>query len=174
MNLDEHLDLWDALGANAIWITGNGVTDSHGGEWQAQINPMTTWILAPSSSAPDLLEAVRAGRMYFGNPLEWSGDFGFRVGQALMGDRLPSPGGSQLLTFELDPWPEDYRVFLVQGLIQPDRSVEYLHRRTRLKRGVTRRIDTSRPSFVRLEAWRGAGERGLAPVAFTNPVVLHP
>ena len=173
MDLRGHLDLWDRLTANGLGLYGIGVTDSHGGEWAAQRNPMTTWTLASSPEAPELLAALSRGRAFFGNPLMWDGVFAFRVGEAFMGDRVPSPGEAQPLVFELEPWPDDYRVFLVQGLIQPGSDVEYVHRRTPLERGGEIRIDTSRPSFVRLEAWQAAAGRR-TPVAFTNPVVFGP
>ena len=89
---------------------------------------------------------------------------------AARADRAP-------LVLELDPWPPELEVYLVQAVIQPGLDVEYLHALTRIERGAELALDTRRSSFVRLEAWRRTGPSADRfphgePIAFTNPLVL--
>jgi len=88
-----------------------------------------------------------------------------------MGDRLPTPGGNRVLTYQLEPWPDSVTVYLVQGLIKPGLDIEYLKNRTPLVRGQDTYIDTSQPCFVRLEAYEELGD-GTKIAIFTNPIVL--
>jgi hypothetical protein len=170
--LRDHLDLWDILTANELLLYGTGTSDNHGVPWDRKRN-YVTWVLSPSTEPPDLLDALKAGRTYFGNPKVWEGVFSLQVGDAYMGDRISNPGGTSLLEFQLDPWPASVEVYLVQGLLQPSMDVEYLHDRTPLIQGQAMSIDTSRPSFVRLEAYEALGDASKAAM-FTNPVTMLP
>jgi hypothetical protein len=88
LDLQDHLDLWDILTAQRIFLTGTGVNDSHGGFWSGEMrpNPFVTWVYSPSTETSDLLAALEAGAAFFGNPFYWGGRFAFRVGPFLMGE----------------------------------------------------------------------------------------
>jgi hypothetical protein len=120
-----------------------------------------------------MLNSLKAGRIYFGNPKSWKGIFAFQVDDAYMGDQIPNPGNKSLLQFQLDPWPDSVDVYLVQGLIKPGMELEYLHDRTPLNRNQAIELDTSRASFVRLEAYEELGD-GEKIAIFTNPVTMLP
>lgn len=168
--LQSHLDLWDMLTANGVLLYGTGVSDNHGVPW-SQLPNHLTWILSPSRSTADLLDALKSGKTYFGNPKAWQGKFFFKVGEALMGDRIPNPGGSGILQIQLDPWPETVSLYLIQGLVQPGLTVEFLHNRTAILPGETVLVDLSQPSFIRLEALEEIGNNEGISI-FSNPIVF--
>ncbi|MFP6639353.1 MAG: hypothetical protein VCC04_03840, partial [Myxococcota bacterium] len=86
--LDAFLELWDGLAAAGIPLVGIGVSDSHDAAvgWSEGPNNFITWIYARSPSEDDLLEGLRAGRVFFGDPtrfrgrLDVVGDDGSRMG----------------------------------------------------------------------------------------------
>lgn len=95
--LAEHLELWDMLSTMRVYVTGVGVSDNHTVEpWSGRVNRMGSWIRARSSLAPDLVEAVRAGDLFFGDPFRFdpAGDFLLdeENGNYAMGDVVRTPG----------------------------------------------------------------------------------
>jgi hypothetical protein len=175
--ITDHLGLWDKLTANGLFLVGNGVSDSHGDVWGTQMlpGPFSTWVLAASNNKDALLAGLRQGRVYFGNPFLWKGVFAFQLGDAVMGDHTVNSLQSRQLVVDFNPWPDDVGVYLVQGVLQPGMEVEYLHERTPVLRGETVTVDTSRPTFVRLEAWKTTENGRFAlgePIVFTNPIVM--
>ena len=172
LTLQEHLRLWDILTANGIFIVGTGVSDSHGGFWKRLPNPIVSWVYSDSDSAHDLVAGLKAGRVFFGNPFRWDGTFAVGVGERLMGDRAPVQETPLPLRIDLNPWPGDFEVRLVQGLIEPSQTVHYLHQGTPVTRNRTIAIDVSRPSFVRLEVYEHPWLGKRRPVLFSNPVVF--
>ena len=178
-DLRDHLQTWDRLSANGLSLVGVGVSDTHGGAWHAAMQPgsFTTWVLARSTASGDVIEGLRRGRAFFGNGFLWDGTFAFRVGTARMGERALLHADRQPLVLQLDPWPPEVEVYLVQGTLEPGLEVDYLHALTRIERGAELTLDTRRSCFVRLEAWRPTGPSAERfphgePIAFTNPVVL--
>lgn len=175
-DLRAHLRLWDVLVANGLRVYGNGTTDSHGDPWGPAMgpNPFATWLQADGLEPQPLLEALRRGRAAFGNPFHWDGLFTLRVGGAAMGGDTTVDSAELPVEVRFTPWLDTIRLFLVQGVLQPGLDVEYLHDRTELPRGRTVFVETTRPTFVRLEAYRFASDDPPEgePVAFTNPVWL--
>jgi hypothetical protein len=68
VDLAHHAGLWDVASRNAIFLTGNGVSDDHMGlDWAASVNNWITTAWAPSTAQSDLLAALAAGRVYCGS-----------------------------------------------------------------------------------------------------------
>ncbi len=95
-SLDDHLWVWDRLAAQGLHLVGTGVSDSHGGDdqrWRTGKNNFLSWIYAPSPSKADLIEGLRAGRVFFGDLVRFHGTLdltaprGFRMGQIVLSDR---------------------------------------------------------------------------------------
>lgn len=177
VDLHDHLQLWDNLLGRGRVIFGNGASDSHGGDWSVNMspNPFTTWVLSDSTESSALINTLKSGRSYFGNPFLWDGLLDFSVGDAVMGQVISVTEKTAPIRIQLVPWPDDMKVFLVQGLIKDDPVVNYLHKRTEIERGKTIIVDTSVSSFVRLEVYRrkdGSYFKEGIPIVFSNPVII--
>ena len=66
VDLNHHVGLWDVLSRNALFLTGNGTNDDHGGTDWANVNSnnWVTWVWAPSTGEADLSNALGAGRAW--------------------------------------------------------------------------------------------------------------
>jgi len=93
--LGDHLWVWDQLGLNGLFLVGTGVSDSHGGpsqRWRTDDNNFLSWIYARSPSKEDLIEGLRAGRVFFGDIVLFNGTVdlttahGQRMGQIVVSD----------------------------------------------------------------------------------------
>jgi hypothetical protein len=176
VGLEGHLRTWDIHTARGLFLYGSGVSDTHGGEWRTEANHFATWIWAEKPEAAALIEAIRHGRVAFGDPYGSSGRLYFRVGDAEMGDRVPIRPHEQLLSVAADEEFDaaGHRLYLVQGLIGPEsEEVVYLtggeghnKRQIGLRRPLA--VDVSRPCFLRLELYDGDDR----PLLFTNPIVF--
>jgi hypothetical protein len=174
--IQDHLKVWDILLANGHRIYGDATTDCHGGEWGLEMkpNPMVTWIWAEDTSPPSLLEAMRSGRLYFGNPYLWKGELSIGVAGGWMGDVvLVKETAADLVTYA-SPLPGDSRAYVVQARIGSGLDVDYLHDRTVYDPRGPFALDTSDPSFVRVELYWEVSPDSLAPLAFSNPIFLIP
>jgi hypothetical protein len=190
MDLVHHLDLWDVLNANTVWLTANGVTDSHGrGEHEimgwgpseaglAFKNNFVTWFWTEEVSESGFVLSMRRGRAYFGDPYRWDGELdlrtadGFRMGQVVFTDR-----NEHDLVVEVTDLPAEAKVRLVQGEIREPPSTSYttVHvLRDELIAGTIVNgafganvlLDTSLPSFARIEVYNSNdGE-----LVFSNPI----
>ena len=189
-NLAEHLDLWDALNANMVFLTGNGVTDSHGrGFYQligwgpselglSTVNNFVTWMWTEELSEAGFVRSMKSGRAYFGDPYRWQGALdlrtmdGFRMGQVVLTDQ-----NSHDLLVEITNVPVDVSVRLLQAEMRDDPPVDYLDpvwlRDETLVADAssgtfsdTVTVDTSVPSFVRIEAHDVEGQE----LVFSNPI----
>jgi hypothetical protein len=187
IDLAGHLDLWDCLTGNAIFVTGVGVTDSHGTAfctgwtpWQPNErseNNYVTWLWATGTTETPLLSAMGAGRAYFGDPYRWSGELdlatteGFPMGRVILTDKPAHD-----VVIRVTEAPEAAELRLAQGEIRSDASgaytdVNWLRRETWSGAdadGVlvdTVTVDASVPSFVRVELWDGDLD-----CAFSNPL----
>ncbi|MCP4201536.1 MAG: hypothetical protein GY769_06325 [bacterium] len=179
VGLEYHLRTWDRLTARGLYLYGNGVSDSHGSEWGPRMKPnhFATWIWSEGPGADQLIEAIRRGRMVFGDPFVDVGRFYFRVGDAEMGDRVAVRKEPQELRVAVEEWfePANHRLYLVQARIRPQRErVLYM---TGITQADYRReivadepltVDVSRPCFLRLELYDIEGR----PLRFTNPIVF--
>jgi hypothetical protein len=170
-DLEHHLWVWDYLTAHGLFVPGTGVTDAHGNEYGPSMrNPFITWAWSRSVSRRDLVDALRAGRAAFGDPYAFGGALDFTVDGTPMGGTLECAADTATLRAEVRGAPERSEVRLMQGLIDsaPDHeSVDYVARGTLVDASRPIVLDTRRPSFVRLEIWRGT-----QPLAFSNPVIL--
>ncbi len=95
-SLEDHLWVWDHAALAGLRLIGTGVSDSHGGSeerWRGRPNNFVSWIFAPSPSKADLLEGLRAGRVFFGDIEAFDGEFdlatdgGARMGSSVLTDR---------------------------------------------------------------------------------------
>jgi hypothetical protein len=67
VNLAHHVGLWDVMSRNALFLTGNGVSDDHTGvDWvdSRKVSHWTTSAWAPDKTEGALLAALRAGQVW--------------------------------------------------------------------------------------------------------------
>lgn len=165
--LPAFLELWDRLSADGIYLTGVGVSDSHDNEvgWMEGPNNFITWVYAASPSQEDLIEALRAGRAFFGDPTRFDGRLditsaeGGRMGQVLfVGDT------GITLTYRAEGLRQGQRIRnvhdgrIVERFIPNGASFEH-----------SERIAGGETGCVRFEVVDDQG-----PVAFSNPLYLLP
>jgi hypothetical protein len=172
-SLEDHLRLWDVVLANGVRLVGNGASDTHGGLWGPDMvpNPFASWIWARSDSQDELLKALKAGHVAFGDPFFWQSDFAFGIEDAMMGDTLAVEEGRDVNGWvRMDPWRSDVDLRLVQIALGEGWEPEVIRREViGLERdGFAIRFD--RPCFVRVEVY----ERDGTPLVFSNPVFLIP
>jgi hypothetical protein len=172
-SLQDHLRLWDLALANGVRLMGFGSSDSHGGMWGPDMepNPFATWIWAASREADDLLDAMRAGAMSFGDPFLWESRLAFGVGETLMGDTLFVGESKEVQGWlYMEPWRSDVEIRLVQVEAQPGDELNTIRSETveNTRGGFSIRVD--RPCFARVEVYDNNG----IPLAFSNPVFLIP
>jgi hypothetical protein len=110
-----HLALWDALSRNAIFLTGTGVNDSHGGPWKSQKNTFLTWAWSPDAAEASLVAALAAGRIWFAET-SWRGMLDLLVdGATPMGSASVSTLTSRSLTIMATGVPSGGTVRLIRG-----------------------------------------------------------
>jgi hypothetical protein len=190
MDLADHFDLWDALSGNSIFLTGNGVTDSHGRGlhnligWGpselglSTINNMCTWLFTEEFSEGGFVRAMKGGRAYFGDPYRFDGTVdihtrdGFRMGQVVMTDRTEhdvvvevsgAPTGAQVRVKQCemrDPPSEQYVIATVLREEILDAQVVD----GAFADSIT--VDASIPSFLRVEVRDAEGKE----LVFSNPI----
>jgi len=167
--ITSHLWVWDQLALRGLWPVGDGVSDYHGGlgknGWRRGLNNFVSWIWATSIEKPDLLDGLRAGRVFFGDLTSFDGrmdvvsDRGFRMGRIVLTDR------------------ESARVQLeVQGLADDDLvktmvSGAEVAARTVADGGAESVAELQLgdvPAFCRFEVYDAAGE----PKLFSNPLIF--
>jgi len=156
--LRDHLWVWDQLALQGgLRPVGVGVSDHHGGplRWRTMENNFVSWVLAPSRSKADLIEGLRAGRVFFGDithfdgTLELSTDGGSRMGQIVVTDRD---------AVELD--------IAVDGLVPTDRVIvvesgelaRFLDVEAESFRSTQHLALPPGPSFVRIECLARKGD----------------
>ncbi|MCB1058554.1 MAG: CehA/McbA family metallohydrolase [Acidobacteria bacterium] len=163
--LAEHLAVWDRLSAAGVVITGIGSSDSHDPrEGWTDGNNYLTWIHAASSGSRDLIEGLRCGRVFFGDPARFSGIAELSIGgRPVQGQILElTPGREATVEARVQPLPPDCRIRWISGgqVVREEPVLgEGYDGQLVVTGGETR--------FVRLEVWQG--ERGLV---FTNPLYL--
>lgn len=190
MDLADHFDLWDALSGNGIFLTGNGVTDSHGRGlhnligWGpselglSTINNFCTWLWTEELSEAGFVRAMKGGRAYFGDPYRFDGTVdlhttdGFRMGQAVVTDRAEhdvvvevtgAPAGVQVRVKQCemrDPPSEEY----VVANVLRDETLDAEVVEGAFADSIT--VDVSMPSFLRVEVRDAEGKE----LVFSNPI----
>jgi hypothetical protein len=171
-SLEDHLRLWDLALANGINLVGDGASDSHGGYWGPDMvpNPFASWIWAKSKDADDLLRALKAGRVAFGDPFLWKSDFAFGVEEAMMGDTLFTDRPTVRGWIHMVPWRDDVDIRLVQVELKKGRELSVIRNESIDYDRSGIEIDVDRPCFVRTEVYSDDG----TPLVFSNPVFLLP
>ncbi len=178
VDLARHLALWDALSRNAVFVSGTGVSDDHSGtDWLGQRLNFWTWVWATSTATGALVDALRAGRAYCGNPKAFRGELDLIVdGTVLMGQADVADVPTRQLRIAATDVPAGGRVDVVRGLVDlagptvPDPVVV----RTSLPASAFAAgsadvaIDTTASRFVRVEVRTSTG----SIVALSNPVWL--
>jgi len=188
IQLPAHLDLWDALNANAVFLTGIGVTDSHGpglfngwGPWQPSANfenNFVTWLYVTDLAEPALIRAMKAGRAFFGDPYRFGGSIDLATTEAFpMGSVVLTDRPSHDLIVDVTGVPPDVEVHLLQAEVRDDPPTPYLdvhYLRDEILTGAVQEgvfadtvtVDTGVASFVRVELYGAGGEEW----AFSNPI----
>jgi hypothetical protein len=149
--LRDHLWTWDQLALRGgLRPVGVGVSDHHGGplRWRTMDNNFVSWVLAPSPEKADLIEALRAGRVFFGDithfdgTLELTTDGGARMGQVVVTDRAAVD-----LRIEVDGLVATDRVIVVES----GELARYLDVDAESFRSTERLALPPGPAFVRSE-----------------------
>lgn len=188
--LKDHLDTWDTLTGHGVYLTGSGVTDSHGTEpfngWDpwtptaAGENNFTTWLYAPEVDEVQFIDALLGGRAFFGDPTVFDGALDLATGEGFpMGRIVLTDRASHDLLVAVEPVPPTAQVRLLQGEIRtglpPNSYLTVNWIRDEFLDGAidstgafadTVSLDTTLPSFSRVEVTTPAGQL----LAYSNPV----
>ncbi|MQA85780.1 MAG: hypothetical protein GEV03_14455 [Streptosporangiales bacterium] len=117
-NLGSLLQAFDISARNAVFFTATGVTDDHSGlDWLRQDANYLTGVWARSARIPDLLDALRAGRAWFVDPLGWRGELDLSVGdrEGAMGGVLVASARTQQVRIVATDLPRDGVLEIVSG-----------------------------------------------------------
>jgi hypothetical protein len=156
------LRMWDGLSNAGVYVVADGISDTHtsNGGWMSG-NNFVTWIWARSKSIPDLVDGLRRGAAYFGDPVQYKGemrlttDDGHSMGQIVVGGKASHqvaisitglPAGSKVRTVLSGKYGED---FTAAG---------------KFEKSLT--LDTARQGFFRVEVYTAQGK----PLVFSNPI----
>jgi hypothetical protein len=182
IDLGHHVGLWDVMSRNAVFLTGNGVSDDHFGlDWRGIPNNWVTSAWATSTSPADLRAAMAAGQVWCGS-LSAFGSPGAGLnllvdGSCPMGSVSLSSVRKRTLTVSASGIPAGGSVAVLQGAVDyagtanptPDTTVIATYPQARFVGGggqVTLPVDTSAESFVRTEVRDAAGKT----IGVSNPV----
>ena len=181
VDLAHHLGLWDVLSRNAVFLTGNGVSDDHTGSNYAKppnATTWTTWAWAGTRTEAALLRALRRGEVWFQDHLGFRGALDLAVdGACPMGSVSVSTAASRTLSATATAVPTGGSLEVYQGVVDyagaaaPTPNARRIATRaaSALTSGTaTLTLDTSRSSFVRTVVRNSAG----TVVACSNPVWL--
>ena len=177
VDLDHHIALWDVCSRNAVFLTGNGVSDDHAGtDWTARNLDWTTSVWADRNDEPSLLAALQAGRAWSGSLSGFRGALDLLVdGSFPMGSATVSRSSSRRLAVTATDLPVGGTLEVVQGVVDyagpsiPTASTRVVASTTaRGQATINLKIDTSRSSFTRAQVRDSTG----ALVALSNPVWL--
>jgi hypothetical protein len=174
------LELWDIMSRNAIFLTGNGVSDDHHGtDWLGIYNNWITSAWSASTAQPDLLAALAAGRAWCGALSTFRGSLDLLVdGSVPMGSVSVSSLTSRQLAVTATQVPCNGSVQVLQGAVDyagtsgltGNSKVIASYSAAQVAGGmVTLPVDTSADSYLRTQVLRGTRVVGLS-----NPVwLLH-
>lgn len=123
VDLAHHLGLWDVMSRNAVFLTGNGVSDDHDGlDWTGSGNNWVTCAWAASASQKALLAALAAGQVWCGSlpkfPLSAGAALNLMVdGSCPMGSVSLSSRASRQLTVTAAGVPANGSVQVQRGTV---------------------------------------------------------
>lgn len=117
VDLAHHGALWDACSRNAIFLTGNGVTDDHYSTmWTGVDNDWVTSAWAPDRSEGALLQAMRSGRAWCASLSRYRGMLDLRVdGSVPMGAVSLSRATSRSVSLTATDLPVGSKLRLIRG-----------------------------------------------------------
>lgn len=175
-NTQTHIDLWDTFSRRAIFITGNGVNDDHGGmHWPTLTNGFATGIWATSPSQADLVAALASGRAYTYHAGKWpNGQLDLNVGSHIpMGKVGVSALTARSLNIFAANLPTNSVVDIVQGPVDftgNDPGTAVINSIAAATFGTSATasmtINTTNPCFVRAQVRNSAG----AIIGISNPI----
>ena len=179
MDLAHHIALWDVCSRNALFLTGNGVSDDHvGTNWLRFGNNWFTSVWASSNDEADLLAALASGRSWCASLSGFRGTLDLLVdGTCPMGSASVSTLTSRQLTVIASGLPPGSTVQVLQGTVDyagtaapaPNTSVIATYSAAALSGGaVTLPVAGTVSSFVRTQVVSSSG----VVVALSNPVWL--
>ena len=179
MDLAHHVSLWDILSRNALFMTGNGVTDDHAGtNWLGINNNWVTSVWAANKSLASLLNALRAGRAWTSSLSGFKGELDVVAdGVAPMGSASVSSVNQRQVNLLATGMPAGSSLRVVRGTVDyagtadptPSTQVVATYTADQLAGGsVDLNIDTTRSRFVRTEVRNSGG----TTVAVSNPIWL--
>jgi hypothetical protein len=165
--MDAFVEMWDRLARAGIRLTGIGTSDSHDEDegWATGPNNFITWIFARSEGQADLMQGLRSGRVFFGDPTRFDGaiDIAGPAGSR-MGDLVFVPVGPHRVRFDaLGVRPGQAVRWIRDGEVMktlPVESEEFALEET---------VDVRSATFVRFEVLE-EGER----IVLSNPLYLAP
>ena len=164
--LEDFVRLWDELSIRSVFITGVAAMDHHCVKpWDQFEWRWGTWLRSQSDSAPDLMESIRAGEVFFGDPFIFDPDgdvvFAAADDSFSMGDVVPTQ--SERKRFKI----------IVDGARENDHMVVYHNAqevyRKRFKSSSmnnTFNVTVSPGDFMRIELLDPNDD----PYLFTNPI----
>jgi hypothetical protein len=163
-DLAAYLESWDRLSEGGVYATGIGVSDSHDARrgWSQGPNNFITWVYARSRNQGDLLEGLRAGRAYFGDPNRFGGRIELGIPDvADMGAVIRRGREESVVEARVSGLRDGQRVFWVEDGLRVEA------RRPNEGTFVDRRRVSAEPGidFLRLEVHDEEG-----PVALSNPI----
>ena len=166
--LEDFLWVWDQLALNGIPLIGNGVSDSHGNggvnDWQSRKNNFVSWIYADSPSKPDLLEGLKAGRIFFGDKTQFDGTVELTTPEQFdMGKIIVTDKTLQGLRFRVDGLVAGDEVKIISNGI-PVRT--HTAQSSIYNRAVPVPLPTMTDNFFRIEV---RSSQGVEKV-FSNPI----
>jgi hypothetical protein len=180
-DLRGHLDLWDTLLRNGLFLTGTGVSDDHQGaynSWTKTANRFATGAWTTTLDEPALLTALAGGRAFcreLGSTPAL--DLSAAGGSARMGQVVTSdPSATIDVTVIAIGLPQGSNVHVVQGAVEPGSAaldpstsvVQTLPATSFIGGSATVLVDHTRSSFVRIEVT----DSTMRCIAFSNPVWL--
>lgn len=181
VDIDHHVGLWDVCSRNALFLTGNGVSDDHTGTNWANPKFGLDWITsvwASNTAEAALLEGLRAGRAWCGSQSRYRGALDLLVdGTCPMGSASASRLSTRNLLATATNVPTGGRLELVQGVVDyagsdapaPATRVIATFPDTALAAGsVDLSVDTTQSSFIRSQVRDATG----TVVGLSNPVWL--
>ena len=180
VNVNHHIALWDVLSRNALFLTGNGVSDDHAGtNWYGIGNNWVTSVWAASTGMPDLLASLVAGRSWCGSLSKFRGSLDLLVdGSVPMGAVSISSVTSRQLAASATGLPSGAVLQVLQGAVDyagqnaltANTKLIGSYTPTQLASGQIRQaVDTSAESFLRTQIISNTGG---AIIATSNPVWL--
>jgi hypothetical protein len=164
LSITSFLRVWDALSAAGIYVTGNGISDTHTNGTNGWLgkNNFVTLIHAETSGQQDLLTGLQRGHAYFGDPHIFKGTFSVTTADGhVQGQVVETGKPAHTIVTQIDGLQTGMQVKLLQNGVElwseiADGSV--LSRQTE--------IVTDNKTFVRVEVW-GIDDR---PLVFSNPI----